>query len=742
MKIQKKINVRLLKKGSQDSLRLVQYDTGVELLFNILDFELPTGTTATLYVRKKSGKFVYQEQGVTVTNKTVTVQLENQALTEYGEAFYQLEFKNGTDVISTFASSMWVDRSLANADAVESTTVVAAFEELTAEQIAAIEAAAQDQIALIQNQFNTFATKNEAANAIRGNLSGAVVFADDVSPVEHNPVVLVRGKNLFNNAKIETILTNYGSAETIDTGVRATVTNDGTWRYAMLKGMPTKNLIGKNLTLSFSAVASAENTPRVAFGFSDSTGNDRIQPAISLEYTDAISISVTKEDASRYEFVAIWLYSNHTGTGNKGDYVDYINLQVEIGEVATDYEPYLDPSTVTVKRCGKNLIPPYESYAQGGYTVAKNSDGSVTVSGASNTDGAIYLNLSPVTTKPLVLHKGVKYIFTWSSNNGRSGYLKVVGTDGANKWLTAPIGSTVISGDDYAQIIQVYAQIGASSATDPNAVGDTSLCGRYYFQLEVGETATEFEKYSAPAEYIPTADGTIEGVTSLSPNMTILTDTDGAIVECEYIRDTNKAIQNVGKGTMTVTIDKETGMASHTSAEIYAHVQSGGTAVLNNVNGVTATLCVVREDVAFFEFHSVEEGLLESTCIYDDGSIEMYSYSCEPAGRTIPTPSIAKVGQTIVVKSIDANGKPTAWEAVDLPKFGVFQDETHSTVLMFEIGMTWETYCNSNYNINGFYIDDNNYVCFPNGDRIAECISQTIQSAGMAITPLAHYDSE
>ena len=128
MKIQKKISVRLMKKSNQDSIRVVQYDTGIQLVFNILDFELPDGTTATLYVRKKSGKFVYQETGIKVSKNIVTVDLENQALTEHGDAFYQLEFVNGADVISTFAGAMYVERSLSDSDAVESSTVIAAFD--------------------------------------------------------------------------------------------------------------------------------------------------------------------------------------------------------------------------------------------------------------------------------------------------------------------------------------------------------------------------------------------------------------------------------------------------------------------------------------------------------------------------------------------------------------------------------------------------------------------------------------
>lgn len=47
---------------------------------------------------------------------------------------------------------------------------------------------------------------------------------------------------------------------------------------------------------------------------------------------------------------------------------------------------------------------------------------------------------------------------------------------------------------------------------------------------------------------------------------------------------------------------------------------------------------------------------LESEIIQGGGTV---------SGDYIPVPSTAEVGQTIVVKSVDENGKPTAWEAVD-----------------------------------------------------------------------------
>ena len=60
------------------------------------------------------------------------------------------------------------------------------------------------------------------------------------------------------------------------------------------------------------------------------------------------------------------------------------------------------------------------------------------------------------------------------------------------------------------------------------------------FQIENGTTFTTYEPYIGE-DYIPTADGTVNGVTSLYPNTTLMTDTDGVLIDCEYNRDINKA---------------------------------------------------------------------------------------------------------------------------------------------------------------------------------------------------------
>jgi hypothetical protein len=49
----------------------------------------------------------------------------------------------------------------------------------------------------------------------------------------------------------------------------------------------------------------------------------------------------------------------------------------------------------------------------------------------------------------------------------------------------------------------------------------------------------------------------------------------------------------------------------------------------------------------------------------ENGNVEL-----EIQPGAIPAPKTAEVGQTIVVKEVDENGKPTAWEAADLPSGG------------------------------------------------------------------------
>lgn len=71
-------------------------------------------------------------------------------------------------------------------------------------------------------------------------------------------------------------------------------------------------------------------------------------------------------------------------------------------------------------------------------------------------------------------------------------------------------------------------------------------------QIELGTTATEYEPYKMPTEYTPAVDGTVSGVKSLYPTTTLMTDTEGAIIEAEYNRDINKAFAELQQAIISL----------------------------------------------------------------------------------------------------------------------------------------------------------------------------------------------
>ena len=71
-------------------------------------------------------------------------------------------------------------------------------------------------------------------------------------------------------------------------------------------------------------------------------------------------------------------------------------------------------------------------------------------------------------------------------------------------------------------------------------------------QAEVGDTATDYEPYIEPVEYSVSEDGTTDGVTSFYPVTTLMTDTEGAVIDCTYNKDINKAFEELYRAIISL----------------------------------------------------------------------------------------------------------------------------------------------------------------------------------------------
>ena len=215
------------------------------------------------------------------------------------------------------------------------------------------------------------------------------------------------------------------------------------------------------------------------------------------------------------------LFANAVRSSAEGEVVrvDDVSPVEHTVKVKVDHT---DPTSVIVTRCGKNLW------------------------------NAGDIEFIQYQSHPLFLSSGVRYTLTadvtstdTDDEEGRC-FVRIIYIDDTGAGIghmkrTKKSYLTFIPEKDVKQIT-FYASSGTNFA-----VGDTATYKN--IQLETGSVSTEFEEYKGNT-YTPNADGTVEGITSLSPTMTLLTDTDGAVIHCEYNKDTNKALGVTKDGTV------------------------------------------------------------------------------------------------------------------------------------------------------------------------------------------------
>lgn len=363
--------------------------------------------------------------------------------------------------------------------------------------------------------------RNTFANAIKGNLSGAVVTADDVSPVEHKPVVKVRSKNLF--------LCMVAGKTTTMAGVTFTYNVDGSVK---LQGTATSSSNfsagevylddGVYYLCDFAAGDFPDNFQARIQIYSESTGKSI---ATLNNFTSTmVGGGDSFLDAGWYQ-CRIRIEGGHT-------YNCTLYPTLFKAEPPTEYIPNVSDLTLaTVDCCGKNLFKVVPTTVSG-VTISKKDDYFV-LNGTATASNNFVVSIGH-------LPAGT---YTLSANNPRHNGLdwSLVDVYSADPYSIIAVKDNASDGKTTAQLADSAEYLCRIRIENGKTYGNFIIKP----QLEVGDVASNYEAYVEPTTHTPAADGTVEGITSLSPNMTILTDTEGVIVECEYTRDTNKVIDKI-----------------------------------------------------------------------------------------------------------------------------------------------------------------------------------------------------
>lgn len=208
---------------------------------------------------------------------------------------------------------------------------------------------------------------------------------------------------------------------------------------------------------------------------------------------------------------------------------DVSPIEHEIKIKLTAESNHSDFSGVTLKRYGKNLLPyPYKNtnidYTFNGINYKVKSDGTVVLNGTANEQSYFIL-------AGLVLNKGVYYLSGCPSGGQGSTYSIYFQYDNFSYYKA-----------DYGSGVKIDINEKKNCAVAIN-IGKNTTVSNLIFKpmLEVGSKLTDFEERRTAVAYTPAADGTVSGVKSLYPTTTLMTDTEGVIIEAEYNRDINKA---------------------------------------------------------------------------------------------------------------------------------------------------------------------------------------------------------
>lgn len=387
----------------------------------------------------------------------------------------------------------------------------------SAEGVENINTAKETAIAEIEE---TASTLTSLSNALKGTAFGQSVTITDISPVEHNVDVKVKRKNIL-PYPFESTTTTISGVTFTDNGdgtITVNGTNTGTdlVRYAIHTSTSKKLMFEMGKTYTISGIPEGASRDGYFGIFQTSTGQQ------STLLTGDITLTIAYELPYTMQI--------RVAAGATVDNVTFA-LQIEEGETATDYTPYVeDVSGVSVSKYGANLLPyPYTGgKVENGITFTDNGDGTITANGTATNDSFFRLHTE------YELKKGVSYQLKGCPSGGTfSSYSIYVQSNTDNSTSMRDIGEGATfegKGETNRIVIRI-------------ANGTTVNNMTFKPQLSAGNA--EYEPYKEPTTYTVNADGNLEGVTSLYPTTTLMTDTEGVLIDVTYNRDINKAFSEL-----------------------------------------------------------------------------------------------------------------------------------------------------------------------------------------------------
>lgn len=364
----------------------------------------------------------------------------------------------------------------------------------------------------------------ENSEVLHGTASGEAIAVHDVNPVEHKLGVTVSSKNRVDIKDGIYACSGYiGDGVYVDCEIKANTDYIVSFNYEFLSLDSEYGY--DNLALS------VNGPPNVNYYPADIMSGTMTLPLIFGSNVDKLYITFISPNYSAEATVRI------------------TNFQLELSTEATPYTPYIpDLSAVEVSRYGGNLLPfPYTELKVGtvttsGITFTTYEDSSILINGTATASVVKYL-YRDITSKPDWAKGGT--VITISKNADKeteqgkvyfiANYYDANTTMRQGVFATSRATETGTITSDWVGV-GFYISVPKGNSIDNLTIKP---------MIQLGSTATEYEPYKEPQTATANTEGVVEGLTSLSPNMTLVTNTDGVVIDLEYYKDIDLAFENL-----------------------------------------------------------------------------------------------------------------------------------------------------------------------------------------------------
>lgn len=559
-----RLSLDIFKTASQATLPVKQFDTAYKLCVSItangFPYKITEGCYALFTAKKPDGNFINNE--CTIENNTIFYQLTSQTTAALGIVECEIVLCDGNgEQLATPHFNIFVDKKAYNGEDIVSSSENGVLDSLVENADRA--EAARDEAETAASNANTDANRagtaaqsattsafdargykvaaNESAtkakeaqqkaeeasakvtrenvlfsNALKGTASGEVIGMHDVSPIEHEMGVKVSGKNLLNS--------NLRLTPRTDSGVTiqylpeedcyllngTSIDRSGYLVYEDL-------LVNDYITLTTKVVSGTIDNPNNDYTVFYVGGKNDINDSASNWMDIPIGYDNNRTSPNVRKYISsTWFYFGKGITFNNYK----VKIQIEKGTTSTSYAPYVsDISAVKVRKYSGNLLNFPSVYSwNGAFPMHEN------------------------TNVKTILKPNVRYAFSYDeikySAQG-NGLVFVVNGVSIAAWTDAkePYYFTL---DKEVDSFYIYTN-GWDAAASTNTTATVTNLRIYMAE----DGYLDYEPYIEPTEYTPDADGVVSGVTSLYPSTTLITDTNGAVIDATYNKDINKAFEEL-----------------------------------------------------------------------------------------------------------------------------------------------------------------------------------------------------